>query len=217
MKGSPSNSGPDGASRRSAGSRSRSAGTGEPTPPSPPSQPSSSPTFHRIAQSVRAATENPFSGGSPEVNCRTRRGKSSGSPGVGSAHTSSSRKSRVSSWTRHGREVCVLFGSLMGDLHPWPGLVGGPWRDQRVVRFDHVEAAEDLLRVGERAVRGQRLTVLDADGRPVSTTFGSLPTAKYSPKTASRPSSESLSSMPAGRRSAVRTSCSPPRWSLLTP
>jgi hypothetical protein len=43
----------------------------------------------------------------------TSRGKSSGPPGVGSSHTSSSRKSRVSSWIRQGREVCALFGSLM--------------------------------------------------------------------------------------------------------
>src|SRR5438270_715832 len=35
-------------------------------------------------------------------------------PGVGSAHTSSSRKSGVSSWMRHGREVCAASGSLIG-------------------------------------------------------------------------------------------------------
>ena len=37
----------------------------------------------------------------------TSRGKSPGPPGVGSAHTSSSRKSWVSSWMRQGREVCA--------------------------------------------------------------------------------------------------------------
>src|SRR5215203_2163069 len=79
-----------------------------------PSQPSSSPTFHRIAQSVRAARENcDGSKGSKETISCTSRGKSSGPPGVGSAHTSSSRKSRVSSWIRQGREVCAVFGSLM--------------------------------------------------------------------------------------------------------
>ncbi len=31
------------------------------------------------------------------------------------AHTSSRRKSCVSSWIRHGREVCALFGSLIGE------------------------------------------------------------------------------------------------------
>ena len=39
--------------------------------------------------------------------------KSSRSPGVGNAHTSSSRKSRVSSWIRQGREVCAELGSLI--------------------------------------------------------------------------------------------------------
>src|SRR5262249_35034755 len=33
-----------------------------------------------------------------------------------------------------------------------------------VVRLDEEEAAEDLLRVGERAIGGERLPVLDADG-----------------------------------------------------
>ena len=51
-------------------------------------------------------------GSSDPIIC-TRRGKSSGPPGVGSAHTSSSRKSRASSWIRQGREMCALFGSLM--------------------------------------------------------------------------------------------------------
>ena len=55
VKGSASKSGPDGASRRSAGNRSRSVGTLEPRPASGSSQPSSSPSFHRIAKSVRTA------------------------------------------------------------------------------------------------------------------------------------------------------------------
>ena len=54
--------------------------------------------------------------GRPRRSARTSRGKSSGPPGVGSAHTSSSRKSRVSSWIRQGREVCAVFGSLIVDL-----------------------------------------------------------------------------------------------------
>src|SRR5450755_3998943 len=49
--------------------------------------------------------------GSNEAIICTSRGKSSGPPGVGSAHTSTSRKSWVSSWIRQGREVCALFGS----------------------------------------------------------------------------------------------------------
>src|SRR5215218_10136447 len=111
-KGSASKSGPDGASRRSTGNRSRSVGTLEPRPASGPSQLSSSPTFHRIAQSVRAARDEPCDGSPEAISC-TRRGKSSGPPCVGSAHTSSSRKSRVSSWIRQAREVCALFGSLI--------------------------------------------------------------------------------------------------------
>src|SRR5512132_3396808 len=111
-KGSASKSGPDGPSRRSTGKRSRSVGTLEPSPASGPSQPSSSPTFDRIAQSVRAAREEPCDGSPAAIPCTTR-GKSPGPPGVGSAHTSSSRKSRVSSWIRHGREVCAVFGSLI--------------------------------------------------------------------------------------------------------
>lgn len=51
--------GPDGASRRSGGSRSRSVGTLVPRPASGLSQPKSFPSFHRIAQSVRAAREEP--------------------------------------------------------------------------------------------------------------------------------------------------------------
>src|SRR6266540_4374762 len=112
VKGSASKSGPDGASRRSTGNRSRSVGTLEPRPASGPSQPSSSPIFHRSAQSVRAAPGK-LCDGSAETNCCTSRGKSSGPPGVGSAHTSSSRKSRVSSWIRQGREVCAVLGSLI--------------------------------------------------------------------------------------------------------
>ncbi len=56
VKGSASKSGPDGASRRSAGNLSRSVGTLEPRPASGPSHPSSSPIFQRIAKSVRTAT-----------------------------------------------------------------------------------------------------------------------------------------------------------------
>ncbi len=51
---------------------------------------------------MRAAREEPCDG-SPEAISSTSRGKSSGPPGVGSAHTSSSRKSRVSSWIRQGQ------------------------------------------------------------------------------------------------------------------
>src|SRR5215204_3372300 len=114
VKGSASKSGPDGALRRSTGNRSRSVGTLEPSPESGPSHPSSPPTFHRIAQSVRAAPEGPCDGTPEAISC-TSRGKSSGPPGVGSAHTSSSRKSRVSSWMRQGRDVCAVFGSLMRE------------------------------------------------------------------------------------------------------
>src|SRR5215208_2170834 len=121
-KGSLSWSGPHGALRRSTGNRSRSVGTLEPRPASGESHPSRSPTFHRIAQSVRAAREGPCDGTPEAISC-TSRGKSSGPPGVGSAHTSSSRKSRVSSWIRQGREVCAVFGSLIHG----PPSIRSPW------------------------------------------------------------------------------------------
>jgi hypothetical protein len=47
---------------------------------------------------------------------RTSRAKSSLPPGVGTAHTSSSRKSQVSSWIRHGREACAALGSLIAGF-----------------------------------------------------------------------------------------------------
>src|SRR5207302_8617951 len=55
----------------------------------------------------------------PEVMRRTSRGKSSGPPGVSSAHTSSTRKSRVSSWIRQGRAVWAVFGSLIWSTSKW--------------------------------------------------------------------------------------------------
>src|SRR5258708_4975593 len=113
VKGSASKSGPDGALRKSAGNLSRSVGTLEPRPASGPSHPSSSPIFHRIAKSVRTATEE-LCDGSAEAICCTSRGKSSGPPTPGSSQPSSSRKSRHSSSIRQGREVCTLFGSLIG-------------------------------------------------------------------------------------------------------
>src|SRR5438093_1391789 len=112
VKGSASGSGPDGPSRRSGGNRSRSVGTLEPRPASASSQPRSSPSFRRITKSVRTAQEE-LCDGSNEAICCTSRGKSSGPPTPGSAHTSSSRKSWVSSWIRQGREVCAVFGSLI--------------------------------------------------------------------------------------------------------
>jgi hypothetical protein len=104
--------GPGETSRISAGNRSRSVGTLEPRPASGRSQPNSLPTFQRSDQSVRAAPEK-CSCGPPEVIYRTSRGKSSGPPGVGSAHTSSSRKPGVSSCMRQGREACAAFESFM--------------------------------------------------------------------------------------------------------
>ena len=88
------------AQRRRLGRRGRSSGS---------SQPSSSPSFQRIAHSAAGDAEA-LAAGRPRRASRTSRGKSSGPPGVGSAHTSSRRKSRVSSWIRQGREVCALFG-----------------------------------------------------------------------------------------------------------
>jgi hypothetical protein len=48
----------------------------------------------------------------------TSRRKSSERPVPGKSHTSSSRKSRVSSWIRQGWEVCAVFGSRIVDLIP---------------------------------------------------------------------------------------------------
>src|SRR5258707_7956827 len=115
VKGSAPKPGPVGPSRRSAGNRLRSVGRVEPWPWSGPSQPSSSPTFHRSAQSVRTTQEEPRDGSAEAISC-TSRGKSSGPPGVGSAHTSSSRKSAVRSWILQGRAVCAVFGSLIRGL-----------------------------------------------------------------------------------------------------
>ena len=47
-------------------------------------------------------------------------------PGVGSAQTSSTSKSGVSSWIRQGREVWALFGSL-ADRHIHT-VAYGTWR-----------------------------------------------------------------------------------------
>jgi hypothetical protein len=68
------------------------------------SQLSSSPTFHRIAHRMWA-TRDDSSNGSPETTSATSRGKSSGPPGVGSAQTSSSRKSEATSWIRQSRAL----------------------------------------------------------------------------------------------------------------
>jgi hypothetical protein len=112
-KGSASNSGPRSPSRRSAGSRSRSVGTRAPMPVPSSSQPRIAPSFQRIAKRVRAGHDGSLPG-SPAARPCTSSGKSSGPPGVGRAHTSSSRKSGASAWIRQGREVCSLSGSLMG-------------------------------------------------------------------------------------------------------
>src|SRR5918996_909037 len=156
VKGSASKSGPDGASRRSAGSRSRSVGTLEPRPASGSSQPSSSPTFHRIAQSVRTAREEPCDGSSEAISC-TSRGKSSGRADPGSAHTSSSRKSRVSSWIRQGREVCAMFGSL----------IPGPYRYHTYMHVRTATAAPLRSTQAERSARS-RSALLEAAARGLS-------------------------------------------------
>lgn len=40
-------------------------------------------------------------------------------PGVGSSHTSSSRKSSVSSWIRHGLPMCSAFESFIREPPRW--------------------------------------------------------------------------------------------------
>src|SRR3954454_895254 len=81
-----------------------------PRPSSSESQPKTSPSLRRTAHRTFAARDDPRAG-SPSAKPSTSSGKSSGPPGVGSAQTSSSAKSRVSSWIRQGRSVCALFGS----------------------------------------------------------------------------------------------------------
>jgi hypothetical protein len=62
---------------------------------------------------ARATREELCDGSNEAASCTTR-GKSSGPPRPGSSHTSSSRKSGAMSWIRQGREVCAVFGSLIG-------------------------------------------------------------------------------------------------------
>ena len=63
----------------------------------------------------------------------TNRRKSSEPPVPGKSHTSSSRKSRVSSSMRQGWEVCAVFGSRIVDLiqtrqpNPTSATVGARW------------------------------------------------------------------------------------------
>ena len=107
-----SKSGPAEPSRRSAGNRSRSVGpqlrAGVRAVPAEQLAELPADRPQRPAGAGGAVTP-----GRPRSICRTSRGRSSGPPGVGSAHTSSRRKSGVSSWMRHGREVCAAFGSLV--------------------------------------------------------------------------------------------------------
>src|SRR6266851_8557879 len=72
--------------------------------------------FPRLVQGIAGGRERHSL--CPSIPC-TSRGKSSGPPGVGNAHTSSSRKARVSLGIRQGREVCAVFGSLIVALHQY--------------------------------------------------------------------------------------------------
>src|SRR5262249_22086264 len=56
-----------------------------------------------------------------------RRWKSAAPAGAGSALTSSSRKSGVSSWIRQGREVCAVFGSRMDTSIVWRDSPHARW------------------------------------------------------------------------------------------
>ena len=110
MNGSASKSGPAGASRRSGGQpvaerRHPRAGRrpGSSHRAAPRASTGSRKSARRRGRAARRVDRAP--------SARTSRGKSSGPPGVGSAHTSSSRKSGVSSWIRQGREVCAVSGA----------------------------------------------------------------------------------------------------------
>jgi hypothetical protein len=117
-------SGPDGTSRTSAGNRSRSDDTLEPMPVSGPSQPSSKPNLRRIAHSLRAVPAGPCST-RPRAISACSRGKWSGPPGVGSAHTSSSRKSGATvdppgpGGVRGVREPHSRTSHPYGSRRPW--------------------------------------------------------------------------------------------------
>ena len=65
-----------------------------------------------MAQSAPATREGLWAG-SPAAMPSKSSGKSPAPPGVGSAQTSSSRKSGISSWMRQGRAVWVASGTLI--------------------------------------------------------------------------------------------------------
>ena len=125
----PPESAPGAPSRRSCGRRSRSDGTREPRPVCGRSRPNSAPSFQRSANSARTAAE--LRAASSEAVSRTSRSKSSSAPGVGSAQTSSIRKSGVSSWIRQGREVCAVLGSRMCAPSIQLCMDGPYWIDAR--------------------------------------------------------------------------------------
>ena len=85
-------------------------GTRAPVPVPGRSSRRSSPIFHRNANRKRTGGEESRPA-SKEPNASTSRGKSSGPPGVGSAHTSSRRKSCAISWICQGCEVWADSGS----------------------------------------------------------------------------------------------------------
>ena len=86
---------PRGPARRSAGSRSRSEATRAPMPESLPAHPHTVPSHQRSAKSARKAAGWVWSSASWDAMSCTRRARSSGPPGVGSAQTSSRSKPSV--------------------------------------------------------------------------------------------------------------------------
>jgi len=82
-------------------------------------------------RSLPCEARSGLTAGSNEAISCTSRGKSSGPPGVGSAQTSSSRKSRVSSWIRQGvgREVERVSRTLVKRC---AGLINAGRRDASI-------------------------------------------------------------------------------------
>jgi hypothetical protein len=111
VNGRASNSGGT-AFRRSTGKRLRKLGVPNRAPSPGSSQSRSAPSFDRAANSART-TQDGLLATSCETISATSRPKSSRPPRHRSSHTSSTRKSRDSSWIRHGRDVWAVDGSLI--------------------------------------------------------------------------------------------------------
>src|SRR5260370_521364 len=151
VKGRAAKSGPDGASRRSAGSPSRSVGRPEPGPASGRSQPSSSPAFQRIAHSVRTAREAEACDGPPPEapHCTSRgrpraggRGGGAGRAGERAGGGGDGKTPTPWVWGRGGK----------GGAPGLPSLLPGGHRGSQAVGVNDLQArqVDDHLRRADR-------------------------------------------------------------------